>query len=209
MDKLVENILKVYNVATDTEKAEGLSWYADARKVCARLAKKYKQPLEVVCYVTAALSPNNKWQRNLIDTEKVLALHVSGELHKKVTAYQCGDIEALRGIASTYTVNLIKAYSIIETRDFSYLGKGLKTHNFAKNIFLVKKDDNVTIDFHAFSIATDFRHTVKSIKSTAFRPKQYHEIANAYREAGKLVGIQPKQMQAITWVAWRRVDKVK
>ena len=205
MNELVENIKKVYNLSTESERAEGLVWYADARKICVRLSKKYNVPVKIVCYVMAALSPNNKWQRNITDTKRVLEFFSTGELSLKVACYLTGDKEALKNIACTYTANLMKAFYILQTNDITHL-KGLKTNNFALNIYH-KNDSYVTVDYHAVSIAQNFRYTIESIKSTAFRAKQYHEIAEAYKKAGEDLGLQAKALQAITWVAWRNVDK--
>lgn len=205
MEEYIKNILNIYNLATDAEKADGMTWYNDANAICQRLSDKYKQPLELVCYVMACLSPNNKWHRNIIDTEKLLSLYVTGELSDRIALYET-DKTALRGISSTYNTNIIKAWKILATRDVSEIGKGLKTNNFAKNIFH-PEDDNVTIDFHAVSIATNFRHTIDTVKSSSFNKKQYGILADAYREAGKRVGILGKQIQAITWISWRNLDK--
>lgn len=210
MEKFVNNILEIYNLASDLEKAEGMNWYSDARQICLRFSKRFNLSFELVCYVMAALSPNNKWQRNITDCERVLDLYTSGKLFNKVRDYQNGDKEALKGIACTYTANLIKAFNILENACTSYLGNGLKTRNFALNIYIGEvTDTNVTVDYHAFSVAVGIRHTINSIKSTSFRPKQYNEISEAYRLAAEQVNIQPKQMQAITWVTWRNIDQVK
>lgn len=207
MNKYVSNILKVYNLATELERAEGIAWYNDANKICKRLARKYKQPVKIVCYVMAALSPNNKWQRNITDCERVLRTFVSGELTERTVEYYQGNKEALKGLACTYTANVLKAYNILRDGDISYL-KGLKTTNFAQNIFQ-PKNDNVTIDYHAISIAIGVRHTIESVESKYFKGKHYEELANAYREAGRQVGLKASELQAITWVAWRNLDKVK
>lgn len=205
MEDLVQNILKVFNVATESEKLEGVSWYGDANKLCKRLAVKHGLTLEVVCYVCSALSPNNKWQRNVADLQRVLELYTSGELAPRVEKYVAGDKDALKGIACTYTANLVKAFRILETGDVSHIGNGLKTQNFAKNIFHIE-DDFITVDFHAISIARNFRYTVETVKGAGFKSKQYNEVANAYREAGARVGLLGKHVQAITWVAWRNLD---
>jgi len=205
METLVNNILSVYNSATLTEKADGINWYNDARQICKRLAEKYEQSFETVCYVMAALSPNNKWQRNILDTERVLNLFHSGELRVRVFQYGNGDKEALKGIACTYTANLIKANAILETNDFSHL-KGLKVNNFAQNI-CSPENDAVTIDYHAISIALGVRHTIDTVKSVNYKGKNYEKFVNAYKIAANEIGIKPFELQAITWTAWRNIDK--
>jgi len=207
MDKLVENILKVYNVSTECERAEGMTWYNDARKICKRLARKYKVPFQSVVWTMAALSPNNKWHRNITDCERVLKLYTSGELTDRFVAYTNGDKDALRGIACTYTANVVKAFEILAYGKLEAL-KGLKVNNFAQNIYSAKSDA-VTIDFHAISIALDTRFTIDTVKGVNFKGKNYEKFVDAYREAAKIVGLQPFELQAITWTTWRNLDKVK
>jgi hypothetical protein len=207
METLVNNILSVYNVATEQEKADGINWYNDARAICKRLADKYEQSFQTVCYVMAALSPNNKWQRNITDTERVLTLYSSGELRKRVFNYSNGDKEALKNIACTYTANLLKANAILETGDITFL-KGLKVNNFAQNIHC-PNNDAVTIDYHAISIALGIRHTIETVKSVNYKGKNYEKFVTAYRIASEKVGLKPFELQAITWGTWRNLDKVK
>ena len=219
MNELVDNILKVYNVATENEKRDGISWYSDARKICKRLGKKYNVDFKLVCYVMAALSPNNRWHRNILDTERVLELFSTGELetrvalHQKFVAWKAkggyfpdGE-NALKNIACTYNANLLKAYNILRDNNVSHL-KGLKTNNFAQNIYSAKSDA-ITIDYHAISIATGIRHTIDTVKNSDFKGKNYEKFAEAYRTAAKKVGLKAYELQAITWTTWRNLDKVK
>ena len=204
----VKNILEVYNLATLQEKADGITWYNDANKICKRLAKKYGISLELVCYVMAALSPNNKWHRNITDTDRVLLHFNNGYLRSMVNLYEAGEKDALKGIACTYTANLINAFRILETGDVTHIGKGLKTNNFAQNIY-TPKNDNVTIDYHAISIALGIRFTIESVNGKHFKGKNYETLANAYREAGVKVGLSASELQSLTWCVWRNIDKIK
>ena len=205
--QLVDNILKVYGLATELEKQEGLAWYSDARKICKRLARKYRVPFKTVCYVMAALSPNNKWHRNILDTDRVLASFVSGELGEKVVAYENGNKDALKNLACTYTSNLIKAWQILYFNDTDFLGNGLKTNNFAQNIYS-DKSDAITIDFHAISVAHGYRYTIDTVKNVNFKGKNYEKFVEAYRTAGEKVGLKGYEIQAVVWVAWRNLDKM-
>lgn len=205
-NEYVNNILKVYNLATDAEKAEGVEWYNDAQKICRRLSEKFVIPFKTVCYVMAALSPNNKWHRNIVDCERVCRLFAENKLDVMVEAYRAGDKDALKGVACTYTRNTLKAFEILATNDVSHLGNGLKTNNFAQNIYNPTAD-NVTVDFHAISVAMNFRHTIDTVKSINFKGKNYERFAEAYRKAGEQVGLKGYEIQAVTWVAWRNLDK--
>ena len=63
----VENILAIYKLATPEEKRDGIVWYADALRDCTRIATDLELPVHIVTGVCAALSPNNKWDRNIIN----------------------------------------------------------------------------------------------------------------------------------------------
>jgi hypothetical protein len=54
---MTRRILKAYDYATDSQRAEGLQWYADARLFCAEVTRSSLYSLQQVAYVTAALSP--------------------------------------------------------------------------------------------------------------------------------------------------------
>jgi hypothetical protein len=72
--------------------------------------------------------------------------------------------------------------------------KGPKTSAFARNV--LGDTQPVTVDVHAASIALG--EYPKNLKG-----KRYETIARAYVNAAKLRGIEPSEMQAITWVAFR------
>jgi hypothetical protein len=60
----VRNIMKVYNQATGCERLNGASWYREAQGSALDISTRLKLPLHIVTGVIAALSPNNKWDRN-------------------------------------------------------------------------------------------------------------------------------------------------
>jgi hypothetical protein len=60
-----KNIIAIYKLAKPSEIYDGLSWYINANKDCQEIADKFKIPLHIVVGVLSALSPNNKYERNV------------------------------------------------------------------------------------------------------------------------------------------------
>lgn len=200
---MVNNILSIYAKSNSSEMTYGFNWYKIANNEAKKLAKKYSHKLfnpfvsdiEIVCGIIAALSPACAWQQNLIDAESVLK---NGKNAK----------------VCTYGQNLKKAINILNSKTESplhFLG-GFKVKSFYHNLLL--NDRFVTIDRHAIRIAkteiTDSND--KRIKNIFSAWNQYRLVAKSYRIAAGLLDIEPYQLQAITWVTYRRIngiDKVK
>ena len=109
------------------------------------------------------------------------------------------------------------------------LGDKHKIRNFYNNIISPKSTDgSVTIDTHAVAAAlmralagksVEVHHNFgTSVKGMRFRTRNssktgvqglYAIYADAYREAAKLRGILPREMQSITWEAVRGLYKAK
>jgi len=62
---MIHNIIAVYRDADAVQYNEGLAWYSDAQKAAHDIAVKYDIAVYIVAAVIAALSPNNKWSRNV------------------------------------------------------------------------------------------------------------------------------------------------
>ena len=97
----VRNILKVYRQATEAEHKHGTTWYAKAQAQAQAIADKHVVPLRVVVGVIAALSPNNKWERNVNDADQMLSAFLRGD-----------PVDVCK--PSTYTKMRDKAWSVIE-----------------------------------------------------------------------------------------------
>lgn len=64
--------------------------------------------------------------------------------------------------------------------------------------------DVPVIDRHAFDIAVG-RVTDEKARATLSRKGEYARFGEVYIDAARSVGVSSSQMQAITWVAWRRL----
>lgn len=183
-----ENILAIYEQATEAEKAAGIAWYKEARSFCRKQAQEYGVSLEVVVAVISALSPRNKWEQNLKDAVTVLEAVRQGKGPDDVKV-------------STFGKNKVKAFNIVLNHKPSLVKASSKTAAFFDNI-RYENSKEVTVDVHAFGIYMGVK-----IPVTGLTPKKYAEIAEAYRQVAEQAKLLPYQIQAITWVTWKRLVK--
>lgn len=196
-----ENILFVYKLSTPEEKLEGVLWYARAQTTCLLIAEELDVPLHIVVGVCAALSPNNKWDRNIDNTLDLIRAFLNGD-----------DVETVK--VSTYNAMKRKAWSILEEMpdqdEVIKILNGQKIVSFFCNIM---GEDTCTVDGHAKNIFYGERHGLTSDKSNIGK-KEYATIQEAYVKAANQVMLNGRrlkafEMQAITWVAWRRIHGIK
>ena len=197
----VENILAIYKLATPEEKRDGIVWYADALRDCTRIATDLELPVHIVTGVCAALSPNNKWDRNIINARDLCAAFVNGDGMDSVKV-------------STYHKMKSKAWSILEAMPdhdgVIAILNGQKIVSFYNNIM---GDDTCTIDGHARNIAYGERVGLTDDK-TNIGVKEYRTLQPAYVSAAKRTRVNGRalkafELQAITWVTWRRIHNIK
>ena len=179
-------MLEVYRLATVVELDYGHNWYRIANALARRL-----DPIAPVqaAGVIAALSPMMDWDRNMM-----LAIR----------AYEDGEASgALFG-------NVRKANAIMAGADPLEILGGKKVRNFFAAIANPESEEAVCIDRHAFDIAMG-RVTNDKTRGALSRKGVYEEFQDAYRRAAKVLtketGVHhtPSEVQAVTWVAWRRL----
>ena len=78
-EKMIYNITSVYRDADKLQHAEGLLWYSDALKSANLMAIKHGVPVYIAVAVIAALSPNNKWSRNIINADALIGAFIRGD----------------------------------------------------------------------------------------------------------------------------------
>ena len=196
----VNNIIAIYNLATPEEIEHGVTWYATAYCESLKIAEELDIPVHIVVGVVAALSPNNKWDRNIINARDLCAAYVNGD-----------SIESFK--VSTYGKMKQKAWSIMESMPDYETTKsilnGQKIVCFFENIM---GENTCTVDGHAYNIYHAERQGLTG--SISIGKKEYALIQEAYQTAGMLTSINGKhlkayEMQAITWVVWRRIHNIK
>jgi len=191
------NILAVFFNATDLERINGEQWYQVANQASAVLAYRYGVTISTAAGVIAALSPNNRWGKNLDNSDAL------------IRAYQLGGIDAANLIkVATYNNNKRKALKILDNGEPLDILGGLKVRAFYDCIL---GDDSVCVDGHSYSIwAGLYIPTTKTPKIT---PKAYDLISADYRLAADKINLilnanySAAAIQAITWITWRRMIK--
>ena len=189
-ERMIHNITSVYRDADDTQHAEGLLWYSDAQKAAHHIAVKYDVPVYIVVAVIAALSPNNKWSRNVANAATLIAAFIRGD-----------GIDSVK--VSTYHAMKRKAWAILAARpDYDGAKRMLKGQKITSFFMDIMGEFNVTIDGHARNIAYGERVGLTDDR-TNIGVREYRALQAAYEEAARRVGLMPYQLQAITWRVWR------
>lgn len=187
LNKNQMNILNAYSLATYEDIEEGMLWYLKTRNMCKTIAKKTNVSFIKVAGIFAALSPACPIDKNISDTLDLII----NEDHR----------------CTTYGNNVKKALTILKLQrptihDILKILNGQKTTRFFLNIYS-PRFDVVTIDRHAISIYFGtFDHGFKQTKN------RIHKIREDYKEVAKFLNIRPYQLQAITWVVWKRINNI-
>jgi hypothetical protein len=189
-ERMVHNVMACYRAADDVQVAEGLLWYSDAQKAAHIIAAKYGIAVYIVVAVIAALSPNNKWTRNVINAEMLIAAFLRGD-----------GIDAVK--VSTYHAMKKKAWDILAARpDYDGAKRMLKGQKITSFFMDIMGEFNVTIDGHARNIAYDEKVGLTDDR-TNIGVREYRALQAAYEEAARRLKLMPYQLQAITWRVWR------
>ena len=208
---MIENIKGVYYLSKAYEKKHGEIWYKVANKSCGAIAKKTQMHSAIVVGVLSALSPNNKWERNIIDTENICMAYKSDiPLDEvKVCTYNANKQKAIK------ILGILDKGSMDLENDIREILNGNKVKAFFNCIHNYETNKTtVCIDGHAKAIYIGEKFAQSSNSSNVTK-KQYRIISQAYIDATKEINESegtsylPYQIQAITWVAWRRIHNIK
>ena len=195
-EKMIHNITSVYRDADKTQHAEGLLWYDNAQKAAYRIALKHDVPVYLVVAVIAALSPNNKWTRNIVNADALIGAFVNGD-----------GIDSVK--VSTYHKMKQKAWDILWTLpDYDGAKAMLKGQKITSFFCDIMGEFNVTIDGHARNIAYGERIGLTDDR-TNIGVREYRALQAAYEAAAERLGLMPYQLQAITWRVWRDRHGIK
>jgi len=189
-------------LASETDMQEGKYWYQRAYDLAVRLMHVYDLTLGQAIGVIAALSPNNKWERNCQDAEALIKAHWLGSDPKlvKVCTYNKNKDKALE------ILNLDPNDEDLGDKIQSILS-GRKVVAFYRCISGFK--DTVCVDGHAYAIWLGER--IPTTKTPSISKTLYDTITRAYvnvsENSHSVCGecLTPAQVQAVTWVTYRRL----
>ena len=190
----VQNILSVYNLANAGDLSTGLGWYRQALTAAKLMATRYGIHAHEAAGVIAALSPRNRWERNLQDAENLIAAYAAAGAEGCATVKVC-----------TFGGNKAKAIRILSAgcitdADVIKILSGPKLTEFYSCIVGIR---DVCIDGHAYAIWFGERVTLANVPSIGVKLRR--EIKADYRQAAEILGVSPAECQAVTWCAWRRL----
>ena len=191
-----KHIQALLDLASAGEQSEGLTWYQRANLAAVRLADQYEIAIDTAAGVIAALSPRNKWDRNLIDAENLIAAFVAG-----------GDEAAASIKVCTFGAMKKKALEIlIWAAEGDVVKEFLSGPKLIEFFSCIVGEDDVCIDGHAYSIWFGDRVTLAKVPSIG--KKLRAEIKKDYLAVAKKNNLKGYEVQAITWVAHRRIHGV-
>ena len=189
-------------LASQADISSGLHWYQRAYDLAVKFIHAYEGlTMGQAVGVIAALSPNNKWERNCINAEAMIKTWSIG-----------GDYNMIK--VCTFNRNKQKAIDIlsldmesVDTEAIPKILNGQKVVAFYRSIMGDKS--SVCVDGHAYAIFIGER--VPVTKTPSITPKLFETIQRAYQLVAKrsadLCGVElsPIQVQAVTWVTYRRL----
>ena len=194
----IDNIKAVYQLATLTEQQDGITWYPNALEIAEELGTRHNLGGRLKAIgVIAALSPRNRWERNVQDADALIAAFNAG-----------GPEQAMLTKVCTFGANKAKAIRILQLQHASEteilaILSGPKLQEFYSCIYGLA---DVCIDGHAFCIWAANRTGLADVPAIGIKLRR--EIKSDYRTAAKELGIEPSACQAVTWVTWRRLHGV-
>ena len=183
LKKISKNLDYFFNLANDNEVKQGLNWYKEANNKVIEISKKYYIDVFKVAQVVSALSPRNKWERNLQDAETVCKAFKEGKGFEDVKV-------------CTFTKNKIKAFRILDDK-IQITDKSLKTYNFVNNIAYPNNNNFLTVDI--WHLRACFNKSIK-IDGASIGRIAYGQIKELTTKKALKLGINPCKFQAIIWI---------
>ena len=192
-----KHIQAMLDLASAADVVEGKAWYQTAQQAAMEMADRYDINCTAAAGVIAALSPRNKWHRNLIDAENLINVFCTAG------ADACADVKVC-----TFGKNKAKAIAILNENiicldSIESILSGPKLKEFFRCII---GQDDVTVDGHAYSIWFGDRITLANVPSIGVKLRR--QIKTDYLAVADANNLTGYEVQAITWVAHRRLHSV-
>ena len=192
MDGSVDNLLRVYNLATQDQLDRGIRWYEHANHWVHQGATNYSLPFHTVAAITAALSVNNKWEWNKRDV-----IYLLNNLRE-------GKRNPANMNITTFKQQIWTAIGIYDFQDPTLLS-GQKVLQFYEDITNPHSiDENaVTVDIWAYRAwIFDSKAHVPTMSS-----KTYYTISKDYFTGAEQVELLPREFQAVVWLVVRNAGR--
>jgi hypothetical protein len=213
------SILSVFRASTLAERSSGRDWYHRARKLAEELVREYGTHFSTVeshedavkraAAVIAVISPRLNWNKNVELARWVYAEYSSAQLSAKPSWWvreNGSAIDRFPGLKS----NGEKAIKIICGMDPEDIVSGPKVTAFWRTIVDPSDPRAVVVDRHALDVAKGQVLDDRQRGIILGRKGAYEELSALYRRAAKQLTKElgatwtPAEVQAVTWVVWRR-----
>lgn len=195
--KVESGIVSTYLAATPEDIDAGLHWYQLAHNEAELLSIRYGVTIEAAAGVIAAISPGSAWGRNVIDAGRFIAAFVTQSELPNVGVYGSdGRKKAERILAGESPLDVLG---------------GPKVRAFYADILNPLDTEAVTVDRHAKGLAYGYASKRKGFASddklSSVKSWENEYLAWHYRVIARRYDLIPSQLQAITWVAWKRINE--
>tara|TARA_R110002096_G_scaffold289906_1_gene484181 strand:- start:56 stop:667 length:612 start_codon:yes stop_codon:yes gene_type:complete len=187
LNKISSNLDYFFNIATNEDIKNGLNWYKIANNEANIIAKKYNLDVYKVSQVISALSPRNKWNQNIKDSDKLCEAYCLG-LNPE-------DIKVC-----TFHTNKFKAFNIL-ANNAEITSSSLKTFNFVNNIAYLN-NDFLTIDI--WHLRACFFNDIK-INNASIGKLAYQQIKVLTIDKANKLGLKGFELQAIIWLSAQKI----
>lgn len=195
--KCINSIIRFFNVARANEIKEGMDWYNEANRYCRELGERFNISLSQSAGIIAAYSPQTNWT----DNKRYAVTFLINPRNRIKSLVQ--DIKA-RNILTLDSEDKI-------FHSLSVRGAAFKTKSFFLNMLNPDIPTNVTIDRHAIAVCLQKPDKVQALPETYganVTKKQYDFLQSCYIQAAKELDVLPHQLQAITWLVYRRLREL-
>ena len=179
LSKARKNMRRIYESTTQEERNQGKQWYKTAHELAKLIQEEtgHSNTMREIAGIISALSPGNKWERNIQDAKAVIMANNTGLSPEQIKV-------------CTYSKNKQKAFQIAQGLDLIQ-DTARKTFSFVENILL--NPDRVTID--RWHLRALFGAGVEGTPT----PKIYDQLARLTIQEAEKVGLKGYEYQAIIW----------
>jgi hypothetical protein len=187
------NIVKAYNKASLASHSEGQQWYQDAYNIAKQISAMLdSDDIRIGAGILSALSPQMEWGDNVTEAIK---LATTGKAPRQTRA---NEDKAILIASGHKPEDILGGEKVVAF----YHAIVNPTGNYCKDC---GKEIVPVIDRHAQQIYRGAKIVTRKDLSRSFGNKKVmHRIQRAYVKAGKVLGIHPNIVQAVTWIQHRK-----
>jgi hypothetical protein len=195
--KCVNSIIRFYSLATANELVEGMKWYNEANSYAKELASRFDFTIQKIAGIIAVFSPQAGWTENKRYAVSFL-INPKNRLRSLVQEIKAKKILKIKSEADIYN-------------SLAVSGAAWKSKSFYLNILNPDIATDVTIDRHAIAICIQPTENVQALNKQhgKLTEKQYNFFQTCYIKAASDLDILPHQLQAITWIVYRRLRELR